>query len=93
MTIRADIRIILRAVRKDALSLCGLTFFNVKAVRRANNRHAECSAGAFLTQMAVTNVRRERFFRDAVAKPVAIAAAYRWYGKVHSQSLQKPIAR
>jgi len=43
--------------------------------------------------MAVTDVRREGFFRDAVAKPTAIAAAYRRYGKVHGQSLQKRIGK
>jgi hypothetical protein len=41
----------------------------------------------------VTDVRRERFFRDAIAKPAAIASACRWYRKVHSQSSQKLIMR
>lgn len=91
ITLPADVRAILRAVRKGALSLHWLTFFNVKSGRRENNRHAKCAAGAFLTPVAVTDVRRERFFCDAVAKQAAIASAYRRYGKVHSQSSQKPI--
>jgi hypothetical protein len=61
-----------------------------KAGRREDDGHAECAAGAFLTPVAMTDVRRERFFRAPVAKAAAIAPANRRYGEVHGQSSQKP---